>query len=259
MNLKIGKKIHEFKKIIKKNLKKIINSKYRKKEKWFLECFKKFKELDKEHRFPILKKDFWPCLDDNTTHTGFDIHYTYHPAWAARVLAQTKPSKHVDISSCLVFSTVMSAFIPMEFYDLRPADVHLDNLECKKADLINLPFADNSIESLSCMHTIEHVGLGRFGDEIDPDGDLKAINELKRVLKKGGDLLFVIPVGKPRIQYNAHRNYSYEMIMEYFKDLKLKEYTLAPDNALEVGMIKNATKEITDAQIHGCGCFWFQK
>lgn len=259
MQTDMEKKIHEFKKTIKQNLKKIINKKYRKKEKWFSECFKKFKALDKDHRFLLLKKDFWKCLDDNTQTSGFCTHYTYHPGWAARVLAQTKPSKHIDISSCLIFSSIMSAFIPFEFYDLRPAEFYLDNLNCGRADLLNLPFPDDSIESLSCMHTIEHVGLGRFGDEIDPDGDLKAISELKRVLKKGGNLLFVVPVGKPRIQYNAHRNYSYEMIMDYFKDLTLKDYTLVPDNALEVGMIKNATQEVTDQQIHGCGCFWFQK
>ena len=53
------------------------------------------------------------------------------------------------------------------------------------------------------MHVIEHIGLGRYGDEMDPDGDLKAIDELKRVLSRKGDLLFVVPVGKPKIMYNV--------------------------------------------------------
>jgi hypothetical protein len=59
------------------------------------------------------------------------------------------------------------------------------------------------------MHVIEHIGLGRYGEALDPDGDLKAIRELVRVLAAGGNLLVVVPVGRPRIQFNAHRIYDY--------------------------------------------------
>lgn len=59
--------------------------------------------------------------------------------------------------------------------------------------------------------------------------------------------------------FNAHRAYSYAQIMEYFSDLQLVEFTLIPDNAVEVGMIKNATEELTNMQKSGCGCFWFTK
>ena len=57
---------------------------------------------------------------------------------------------------------MVSAFIPVEFYDYRPAELSLSGLEFKHADLTHLPFADNSVESLSCMHVIEHIGLGRL-------------------------------------------------------------------------------------------------
>lgn len=117
----------------------------------------------------------------------------------------------------------------------------------------------SSIESLSCMHTVEHVGLGRYDDKLDPDGDLKAMQELIRVLSFGGNLLFVVPVGKPRIIFNAHRIFSYSQICEYFKELEMKEFTLIPDNALDTGMIENASREVADLQSYGCGCFWFQK
>ncbi|MGA2030503.1 MAG: DUF268 domain-containing protein, partial [Verrucomicrobiota bacterium] len=77
---------------------------------------------------------------------------------------------------------MVSAFVPVKFYDYRPADLHLDNLACEHADLQALPFADCGIQSISCMHVVEHVGLGRYGDPLDPNGDLKAMNELERVL-----------------------------------------------------------------------------
>ena len=137
-------------------------------------------------RFAATWGDRFPCLDDRTGTTGFDRHYVFHPAWAARILAQTRPVEHVDISSALIFPVLVSAFIPVKFYDYRPADLQLNNLTSEHADLLALPFPDGSIPSLSCMHVVEHVGLGRYGDPPDPDGDLKAIAELKRVVARGG-------------------------------------------------------------------------
>lgn len=209
-----------------------------------------------DRRFSVQVKDIYPCLKDKIVNTPFDSHYTYHPAWAARILAGTRPELHIDISSILSFSTIVSAFVPVKFYDYRPAEVTLNNFESGFADLKKLAFEDNSIVSLSCMHTIEHVGLGRYGDEIDPVGDIKSINELKRVLKPGGDLLFVTPVGKPRIEFNAHRIYSFEQVVEYFSPLRLKEFSLIPDAG---GLLINADPNLVKEQRYACGCFWFKK
>lgn len=209
-------------------------------------------------RFSLRWEDRHPCLNDNTAATEFDRHYVYHTAWAARVLAETNPQVHVDISSSLYFCSLMSAFLTVEFHDYRPADLGLDNLTSNAVDLLALPFADNSIASLSCMHVIEHVGLGRYGDPLDPDGDLKAVAELKRVLAVDGLLLLVVPIGRPRIMFNAHRIYSYDQVVAYFDGLELREFALIPDNAEDGGLIRHSTKELADAQFYGCGCFLFQ-
>jgi len=223
--------------------------------------YKKFFSSSKKTktRFTLYKRDFFLCLFDKTAKTPFDPHYTYHPAWAARVVARNNPKKHIDISSTLKFGTIVSAFIPVEFYDYRPAELKLSNLKSKQGDLLKLPFSDNSIESLSCMHTIEHIGLGRYGEPIDYDGDIKAMKELSRSLALGGTLIFVTPVGKPRIQFNAHRIYSYEQILEYFKDLKLTEFSLIPDDYKKYGLIENAEPSMVENQSYGCGCFVFTK
>jgi hypothetical protein len=207
-------------------------------------------------RFSVKLKDAYPFLMDKTSKTPFDQHYTYHPAWAARKLAQINPPSHVDISSILSFGTIVSAFVPIKFYDYRPAEVQLKGWEAGFADLKKLSFENNSIVSLSCMHTIEHIGLGRYGDEIDALGDIKAAHELKRVLQPGGHLLFVTPVGLPRIEYNAHRIYSYEQIIDLFSELQLREFSLIPDTG---GLIENADPGLVAQQKYGCGCFWFQK
>lgn len=210
-------------------------------------------------RFRLAWKDRRPCLEDRTTTTHYPSDYVYHTAWAARVLAAVKPERHIDISSYLYFGTIVSAFVPVEFYDYRPADLILDNYRSGSADLLHLSFPDRSIQSLSCMHVIEHIGLGRYGDLLDPDGDIKAVCELKRVLADDGDLLFVVPIGRPRIEFNAHRIYSYDMIMVLFDDLHLIEFSLIPDPPALGGIVRHASPEEANRQNHGCGCFWFKK
>jgi len=216
----------------------------------------KFKTLDTDQRFNMKLFDFYPQIKDKTIGTNFDSHYVYHTSWAARKVKEINPSTHTDISSSLYFSGIVSAFVPINFYDYRPANLKLSNLKSEKGDLLNLPFESESITSLSCMHTIEHIGLGRYGDTIDPNGDKKAVEELKRVLAKNGSLLFVTPVGKQKIEFNAHRIYSYEMIMELFSDLKLFEFSLVTDDG---HFIENANPEIVKKQKYGCGFFWFKK
>ena len=222
---------------------------------FILADYLKFKQRS-DKRFKLSLLDLYPCIKDKTVKTGFDAHYVYHTSWAARKVKEINPARHSDISSSLYFSGIVSAFIPVDFYDYRPAELNLSGLKSAAIDLTKLSFLDNSLVSLSCMHTVEHIGLGRYGDPIDSSGDITAINELKRVLAPGGSLLFVVPVGQPKIEYNAHRIYSFEMIKEYFKELSLKEFSLIDDAG---HFIESADPELVKNQKYGCGCFWFIK
>jgi len=227
----------------------------------FLHDYNSFKKLEANNsRFMFRRVDQWVCLDDKTSTTGFDRHYIYHTAWAARVLAETKPQLHIDISSSLYFCSIVSAFTPIKFLDYRPADLKLSNLASDRADILSLPFEDGSVDSLSCMHVVEHIGLGRYGDPIDYNSDLRAMSELNRVLAPGGNLLFVVPIGgKAKIQFNAHRIYTYDQIIDGFSDLKLKEFALIPEASNGYGLIRFANKQMAESEHYACGCFWFEK
>lgn len=217
------------------------------------------KKLSLDSSFKASYLDSFPQIFDNTVNTGFDRHYIYHTAWAARKVAEINPKLHIDISSSLYFCGIVSAFVPVKFYDYRPAILNLSNLVSNEGNLLNLPFESNSVFSISCMHTIEHIGLGRYGDEIDPEGDLKAINELKRVVSIGGNILFVTPVGTQKLMFNAHRIYSYEKIIQLFEGLKLIEFSLIHQYEENGGITINACPGLVQNEEYGCGCFWFKK
>jgi hypothetical protein len=226
----------------------------------FARLFRRFEGLrGADARFRVRWADRAMYLDEATPETAFDRHYVYHCAWASRVVAETHPEKHVDIASSLYFATQLSAFVPAEFYDYRPAALELSNLATGRADLLALEFPDRSIASLSCMHVVEHVGLGRYGEPLDPQADLLAMSELQRVVAAGGSLLFVVPVGAPRIVFNAHRIYAYEQVVDAFPELTLREFALIPDDPAQGGLLRNADPALVKDQLYGCGCFWFTR
>jgi len=209
--------------------------------------------------FVCRSRDVLPMLNEKTPTMGFDAHYIYHTGWAARVLKDLAPVHHVDISSALMFSAVISAHTNVSYYDFRKPSVALSNMQCGVQDATSLTFESDSIESLSCMHVIEHIGLGRYGDAIDNQGDMRAASELARVLKPGGHLLIVVPVGDEQsIRFNAHRIYSYQGVMGMFRELECLEFAFLHDKKDNL-FIRDAVESDTRGSAYGCGCFLFRK
>jgi SAM-dependent methyltransferase len=181
------------------------------------------RETDNAH-FTFSMDYLYPCLTDKTKMTPIEPIYFYQDTWAARLIYSYKPKHHYDVGSSVKTVGIISQFIPTTMVDIRPIELKLENLSFQKGSIVDLPFMDCSIESLSSLCVVEHIGLGRYGDPIDPWGSEKAINELKRVLKPGGNLMFSVPVDEEnRVYFNAHRAFTREYIIDLFHGLKLIE------------------------------------
>ncbi len=184
---------------------------------------KKCKSKSNNYASPNIKSIF-PCVFDKTETIPVEPVYFYQDCWAASKIFLLNPDKHVDIGSSLKTIGIISQFVKTDMVDIRQIPVSLPNLEFIKGSILDLPYEDNSIQSLSSLCVIEHIGLGRYGDEIDPEGTLKAVNELKRVLAVEGVLLISLPIdAKDKIYFNAHRAFTRESIIKMFDGLKLIE------------------------------------
>lgn len=200
--------------------------------------------------------DSYPCLTDWTPFTPFDPHYFFQGAWLARQLKTQKPLLHVDIASSVLMVGTISAQVDTVFVDYRPIKVNLKGLTPVAGNIANLPFAADSLTSVSCLHVIEHIGLGRYGDPIDPEGSIKAARELQRVLKPGGRLYVSMPVGVSRVNFNAHRVFAPTVVEKMFHPLTLVEFNFVDD----AGTF-HEYQSVSDASSndYACGMYVFRK
>jgi SAM-dependent methyltransferase len=186
------------------------------------------KDLRMYHKMPGAKKfDFrWvnPFINDKYSSAGDTGQYFYQDIWAFRRIQKTRPNWHVDVGSRMIFVGMLTTITRVTFIDVRTIQCDLTNFETKIGDITNLPYPDNSIPSLSCLHVAEHIGLGRYGDKLDPKGTEKAVAELIRVLAPDGNLFFSVPVAKEeRVYFNSHRLYSISTILKMFSSLDIVE------------------------------------
>jgi SAM-dependent methyltransferase len=200
-------------------------------------------------------------LLDNTVNTNFDRHYVYHVAWALTQVTKNLNRKvcdrHVDIASSLYFVTGIANNFKIDFVDVRPPNIEYPNVNLITGDVTHLPYSDNSLDSLSMLHVLEHLGLGRYGDTVDEAADLKAAYEISRVMKTGGLFYLVTPTGKPSIHYNAHRVYSVDMVKQLFNGFELQKFDFLKER--DGGILENCDVQTTIKEAYGCGMYVFRK
>jgi hypothetical protein len=136
-------------------------------------------------------------------------HYFHQDLLVASFINKNNPVRHIDIGSRIDgFIAHVASFRKIDVMDVRDLDgTGHDNISFIKADLMNKNSAqDNITDSISCLHAIEHFGIGRYGDPVDPKGHVKGFNNIIRMLKQGGTLFISFPIGQGNeVHFNAHR------------------------------------------------------
>jgi len=176
---------------------------------------------------PEAEKNWWqrfvPMLQDDTGTQDARNFYYYQDCWGARKIFDLKPPSVVDIGSTVLLTGIISQFTPTTSVDVRPVQSYLPGLTNLEGDITALGFPDASQECVLSLCVIEYIGLGRYGDKIDPAGANKAAKELSRVLKPGGHLLISTLVGSPCLAFNAHRIFAVEDFLAMFPGLDVME------------------------------------
>lgn len=218
----------------------------------FFADLRRYRELAPDEEVSLA--DAYPQIHDRTATSPIDSHYFHQDVWAARRVAELGPPRHVDVGSRVDYVGFLTAIAPVTFVDIRPLEVDIEGLTSVAGSIVEMPFEDQSLPSLSCLHVAEHIGLGRYGDPLDPDGTRKAAWELQRVLAPEGQLLFSGPVGRPRTCFNAHRIHAPRDVVEMFPELDLVELAGVDDQTC---FRRHRELDELAGERYACGLFHF--
>ena len=208
-----------------------------------------------------------PCLNDRFEEGGTAKgQYFHQDLLVAQLIYQASPSKHVDVGSRVDgFVAHVAVFCPVEVIDVRPITTSSSNITFRQVDMMA---EQNELveytQSLSCLHALEHFGLGRYGDPIDFNGHRKGFANLTKILAPNGKLYFSVPIGeRQRIEFNAHRIFSIPYLLKLFGEQELVVDSFHYiDDAGELLINQDWLSNIAQRTFnltHGCGIFTLLK
>lgn len=189
----------------------------------FWASFRRYRALDAGAADPEWRH-VYPCLGDDTQQTAIEPIYFYQDAWAFELIARVQPPWHVDVGSHHKYVALLSKIVKVTMVDIRPLPLPMETLKFQQGSILDLPFADGSVPSVSSLCVVEHIGLGRYGDPLDSHGTEKAFAELKRIVAPGGDLYVSLPLDDSnRVYFNAHRAFLEDYVLELARPFELIE------------------------------------
>lgn len=230
---------------------------------YLIDCFRFRSALRKSDKsWPFLPR---PCLHDRNAQSGAARgHYFHQDLLVARKVFQRNPRRHVDVGSRIDgFVAHVAAFREIEVFDIRPLDASIPNVTFRQFDIMKpAPEFRACCDSLSCLHTLEHFGLGRYGDPIDPEGHIRGFETLLQLLEPGGLLYLSVPIGKQRVEFNAHRVFDPATILAMAgAHMRLEDFHFVNDAGdLHEHATRGASPSVNSAVLwYGLGIFEFRK
>ena len=222
-----------------------------------------------ESEFRYDRSNRQPIIFDRYKQAGnIDEHYFIQDIVMANKIIQNvyeskTTLKHYDIGSRVdgFIAHLLSASINVSMIDIRPLPICIENLEFLCADATDLKgIPDASIESISSLHAIEHFGLGRYGDDIDPNSWKKVLDSIVRVTKIGGMIYISVPIGSvQKLCFNAHRIFAINTIPDY---LSGRAELVWCAHIKDYKVMKVNTELLSNYDVDGsyaCGLYIFRK
>ena len=202
-------------------------------------------------------------LSDYGTNAGtMKGHYFHQDLLVAQFIYQNNPKRHIDIASRIDgFVAHVAAFREIEIIDIRPLPTPAHpNINFIQADL-TMPNEIGVTDSLSCLHALEHFGLGRYSDAVDVNGHITGLINMIEMLEENGMFYLSVPVStKETVHFNAHRVFGLDSLpdLQVIKNnLVLKRFDFVDDE----GELHTDThySQIKGSVEYGCGIYTFQK
>lgn len=224
----------------------------------FLKILKQNNKLETRWRVKI-----FPILHDKNEEGGVAKgQYFYQDIYVAKKIYEKNPPNHLDIASRIDgFVAHVSIFRTIDVMDIRPLTTQISNINFVQSDFMKSQ-SNVQYDSISCLHAIEHFGLGRYGDSLDIEGHVKAFENLKKKLKSGGILYFSTQIGDQRIEFNAGRFFDLKYLFVMFlDDFDLMEFSYIDDNGDFWENVKLIDDKIESNYgcVSGCGIFILRK
>jgi len=226
----------------------------------FIKGYWQFRKMNQEWRIGTP----FPCLADRFESSGVTRgHYFHQDLYVARLVYEANPNRHVDIGSRIDgFVSHLACFRTVEVFDVRKNFSSVENIIFRQKNLMQTS-EDYALycDSLSCLHALEHFGLGRYGDPIDPSGHEKGLKSMLQMLAPGGRFYFSVPIGPERVDFNAHRVFNIQTVLRLCNMLRLINFAYIDDSGElhHVQDLKIVLQETAFGQNYGLGIFTFEK
>lgn len=228
----------------------------------FIEIKKEYiKKTDSHYQFKLDDDYICPMLFEYDKEASkVERFYWYFEDWCSKRVFQNKPSVHYDIGGRMegFINRLLTYGQEVIEIDIRPMSFKTEGLTFIQDDAILLEsIPDSSVESISCLGVIESYGLGRWGDNINPDAWRQGLRSINRVTKKGGVVYIAVPIGKEKLEFNGRYVFCPETIVNNMDHMRLVDFSIADPR---FGLIKQAdlgsyNNWDGDAQIMGCFMF----
>ena len=201
-----------------------------------------------------------PALQDYRAAAGSsDGHYFWQDLICAKWINEENPNRHFDVGSRIDgYIAHLLSFREVTLLDIRPSDLKFPGLNVVIGDAQeNLDEYQNSFDSVSSLHSIEHFGLGRYGDNLDALGHKKGLQNIANCVQLGGHLYVSFPIGKEQVEFNSQRIIRPLWPVEELTNFELQKFVLIPWRAQP---IMDSSPENVETKITGqAGLYKFRR